>query len=186
MTDHSNQEDLVTTPGGPRPARQVHEVRPGEAVAGKPGGAFETVSRPHLLTPQLKALLDSGDFVITPGGPRRRELVHVLQPGEAVTREKGVLQKVDAQGITIDMAEAGAGLGEPPALGSGWITYAAWTYTGAQPISSFSTTWVVPPAPAAADSQLVYLFNGLQDSPVTHILQPVLQWGVARMKGGLI
>ena len=31
-----------------------------------------------------------------------------------------------------------------------WITYAAWTCTGAQPISSFSTTWVVPPAPAAS------------------------------------
>ena len=42
MTDHRNSEDLVTTPGGPRSARQVHEVRPGEAVARQPEGALET------------------------------------------------------------------------------------------------------------------------------------------------
>jgi hypothetical protein len=153
-------------------------------VARKPDGGFGTVPRPHLLTPRLQALLNSGDFVITPGGPRRKELVHVIQPGEAVTREQGVLRKVDSQGTTIDLPEARVSPEELPALGSGWITNAAGTYAGDQPISSFSTTWVVPPEPAASDSQLIYLFNGLQDSPVTHILQPVLQWGVSSDGGG--
>ena len=86
MTDHSNQEDLVTTPGGPRPARQVHEVRPGEAVAGKPGGAFETVSRPHLLTPQLKALLDSTQgFWVLMALAAGFGAAHALTPGHGKT-----------------------------------------------------------------------------------------------------
>ena len=185
MTEYKESEAVVITPGGPRPARQVHEVKPDEAVVRTPEGSFVTAARPHLLTPELKALLDSGDYVITPGGPRRKELVHVIRPGEAVTREQGVLRKLDARGTAIDLAGAAAVVGEePPALGSGWITYATWTYSGSQPISSFSTTWVVPPAPAASESQLVYLFNGLQDSPVTHILQPVLQWGISPDGGG--
>jgi hypothetical protein len=182
MTDQRNQDDLVITPGGPRRASQVHEVRPDQAVAGEADGGVGTVTRPHLLTPQLKALLDSGDYVVTPGGPRRKELVHIISPGEAVTGDQGVLRKLDARGAAIDLPDAGEA--EPPALGRGWITYAAWTYSGTHPISSFTTRWVVPPAPAASESQLVYLFNGLQDSPVTHILQPVLQWGVSPDGGG--
>ena len=71
-----------------------------------------------------------------------------------------------------------------PALGSGYITYAAWTNGTGRAISSFSTTWTVPPPPRTQSGQLLYLFNGLEDSPVTHILQPVLQWGVSPNGGG--
>ena len=47
-----------------------------------------------------------------------------------------------------------------------------------------TTTWTVPPEPSREDDQLLYLFNGLQDSPVTQILQPVLQWGRSPAGGG--
>ena len=47
-----------------------------------------------------------------------------------------------------------------------------------------TTTWTVPPEPIAEDGQLLYLFNGLQDSPVTQILQPVLQRGKSPAGGG--
>jgi hypothetical protein len=69
-----------------------------------------------------------------------------------------------------------------PALGSGWITYAYWNNNTGQPISSFSTTWVVPPVPATQSGQIIFLFNGIQNS--TMIYQPVLQWGKSQAGGG--
>jgi hypothetical protein len=68
-----------------------------------------------------------------------------------------------------------------PALGSGWITDAYWNRPST-PISFFSTSWAVPPAPATQSGQLIYLFNGIQNS--TMIYQPVLQWGNNGSFGG--
>ena len=62
---------------------------------------------------------------------------------------------------------------------------AEWTNTTGHPISYFSTKWIVPPAPATDNGQLVYLFNGIQQtSSGPFILQPVLQWGVSPAGGG--
>jgi hemopexin len=70
----------------------------------------------------------------------------------------------------------------PPALGTGWITYASWLNTTGTPISQFTSIWVVPPAPSTHDGQLLYLFNGMQNAD--HIYQPVLQWGRSPAGGG--
>lgn len=184
MRDQDSGRDAVVTPGGPRMRQQIREVAPGEAVTRGPDGELEIRPQPHLLSPQLSALLDSGDFVITPGGPRRKELVHTVHPDEAVTSEHGTSQKVDAAGNIIARPEAIIGDEVERAFGRGWITYASLTYSGRDPISRFSTTWTVPDPPAAQGQQLIYLFNGLQDSPGNHILQPVLQWGVSPDGGG--
>lgn len=66
----------------------------------------------------------------------------------------------------------------------GWITYAD-TYFN-KPIVQFSAHWIVPLPPERRAEQLLYIFNGLQgsDSVVSHILQPVLQWGVSPAGGG--
>ena len=69
-----------------------------------------------------------------------------------------------------------------PAFGTGWITYAYWTNATGSPVSSFSTQWVVPPAPIARDGQVIFLFNGIQNE--TMIYQPVLQWGESAAGGG--
>jgi hypothetical protein len=58
-----------------------------------------------------------------------------------------------------------------------WITCAWWTKPPGSPITSFVTTWTVPPEPAAKAHQLLYLFNGLEPADGQIILQPVLQWG---------
>ena len=68
------------------------------------------------------------------------------------------------------------------AFGTGWITYASWSNSTGTPVSSFSTQWYVPPAPIAEDGQIIFLFNGIQNS--TMIYQPVLQWGVSAAGGG--
>ena len=42
----------------------------------------------------------------------------------------------------------------------------------------------VPGIPSSSDSQLIYLFNGMQPDSAAHILQPVLQWGSNALFGG--
>lgn len=69
-----------------------------------------------------------------------------------------------------------------PSLGTGWITYAFWNNATGNPITSFKTAWRVPPNPMGSDGQLIYLFNGIQNS--TMIYQPVLQWGNNGAFGG--
>lgn len=41
--DGKGEDDLVITPGGPRPRRQVHEVRPGETLRQNDDGTFTIV-----------------------------------------------------------------------------------------------------------------------------------------------
>ena len=60
------------------------------------------------------------------------------------------------------------------ALGSGSIAYAFWSNKTGHPISSFRTTWAVPPVPKTRSGQTIFLFNGIQNS--TMIYQPVLAW----------
>jgi hypothetical protein len=64
-----------------------------------------------------------------------------------------------------------------PPDSANWITSAGWSNDTGNPITSFTTTWTVPPAPADAASQLIYLFNGIEPADGQTILQPVLQWG---------
>jgi hypothetical protein len=70
-----------------------------------------------------------------------------------------------------------------PATQGGWVSWGSWTNQTGSRITTFVTSWEVPPAPAVAGGQLIYLFNGLEDTDQKHILQPVLQWGVSPAKG---
>jgi Repeat of unknown function (DUF346) len=72
--------------------------------------------------------------------------------------------------------------GPVPALGTGWIVYGSWTNTTGNPITSFTTTWTVPPEPSTHSGQTIFLFNAIQNS--TMIFQPVLQWGKSGAGGG--
>jgi hypothetical protein len=149
-----------------------------------------TVTRVKRLTAlETKHLLATGQFTVTPGGVRPKSMVHEVKPGEIVDLDGARFKRFDLAtrkfvaplGVTKDLEAKAASL---PALGSGWITYAAYVESSSNVINFMTTTWTVPPAPTKSDAQLIYLFNGLQDSPVTHILQPVLQWGVSPDGGG--
>jgi hypothetical protein len=138
----------------------------------------------------------ASEMVITPGGARHRSLVHRVEPGSVLDGTAGHHRLLHASGETLadfGMIEERAGTRplmpynvarpelEAPALGSGWITYAYWNRPS-DAISSFSTSWVVPPGPATQSGQLIYLFNGIQSSSM--IYQPVLQWGNNGSFGG--
>src|SRR5580692_10474262 len=192
MTD---EKKWVIAPGGPRPADSVHPVSPGEAVRQTPAGDYVVV---ELASEKGEGTSEMPEeMVLTPGGLRRASLVHKIEQGNLVDSSGGRFRHLSAAGEVI--ADFGAipikpgneplmpaNVSRPaavvPDLGSGWITYASWTNNTGTPVSEFSTTWRVPPAPATQSGQTIFLFNGIQNS--TMIYQPVLQWGPSAAGGG--
>ena len=174
--------DYREEPPGMRPSTTTENVA---RVTGTPTSASQ------------KATPVATTLVATPGGYRDPSLVHHIEPGHFLKLENGNLRKMHVSGH--EVADFGAlrlrTTGLPlmpgnvardptrvPALGSGWIAYASWTNNTGHPVSRFSTTWVVPPAPATDHGQTIFLFNGIQNS--TMIYQPVLQWGSSAAGGG--
>ena len=182
----------VFTPGGPRPRANVHEVNPGDVIIHDRGTGGSTIFRAANAAGSEAGARSVEELVITPGGARPRSQVHEVQSGAVITAARvghhatgeDATRPDRLARATLRLARNTFASEDLPALGSGYITYAAWTNGTGRAISSFSTTWTVPPPPRTQSGQLLYLFNGLEDSPVTHILQPVLQWGVSPNGGG--
>jgi hypothetical protein len=185
MKDNSSSDqNTIITPGGPKPKDRVQLVKPGEAVR------IDESGKARIMTMIDAGTAGAPDVIITPGGARPRSQVHLIEPGHVLDGSDNRLRKINPAGKVIAEFRAiaprpGRGplmprnvafpSGKLPALGSGWITYAYWANDTGNPISSFVTTWTVPPAPSTQSGQLIYLFNGIQNS--TMIYQPVLQWG---------
>jgi len=142
------------------------------------------------------------ELVLTPGGFRPKSQVQHIEPGHVLRMSAtGTLQKVHSSGkvvgdfgpITYRPADeplmpknvhipALAKAAKVPAFGSGWISYAFWNNNTGHAITSFATTWVVPPEPSTQSGQTIFLFNGIQNSSM--IYQPVLQFGPSAAGGG--
>ena len=186
-----SDEKLQITPGGPRPTSKIQSVQPGQAVQRDASGSVGVIVEPG--SPKATAT----DLVLTPGGYRSSSLVHQIEPGSVVDGQQSKFRKLDQRGNML--ADLGQIVVRPsgkplmplnvvrhpqavPALGSGWIVYASWTDSTGKPVSLFTTKWVVPPPPATQSGQVIFLFNGIQNS--TMIYQPVLQWGPSAAGGG--
>lgn len=128
------------------------------------------------------------NLVLTPGGWRPASKVGRISSGEHLSVINGRLNRVDnASGkVTKDFGIVESKTGNEARrilpLGSGWITYTHWTNSSSTPITYMASTFTVPPAPATANGQTIFLFPGLENS--TYILQPVLQWGPSAAGGG--
>jgi hypothetical protein len=204
MTD---EEEWVITPGGPRPKSSTRKVAQGRAVRRTPEGTHVLVTEaPTDQDDGSEGMAD--EYVLTPGGLRPKSLVHKVARDNVVDVTDGRLRLMRRSGeVVAELGElptrpggrplmprnvvppsvrvapvAPAPAGVVPAFGSGWITYASWTNGTGTPVSLFSTTWVVPPAPSTQSGQTIFLFNGIQNS--TNIYQPVLQWGSSAAGGG--
>ena len=197
MVTEAGDDSRVITPGGPRPRGSVHGVSRGETVVQTADGTFTVVPTVDLEQSEGSASMPD-DLVITPGGPRPRSLVHLIEDGTVLDGADGRLRKLGgAREVLADFGVLpqrthGVPL-QPgnvthlrpeaaPAFGHGWITFASWSNATGKPVSSFTTTWVVPDPPATQSGQLLYLFSGIQNS--TMIYQPVLQWGESPAGGG--
>lgn len=189
-------DDLVIAPGGPKPRERVHPVGPGQAVRRLDGDNYVVVPEETHPDPARRPIM-SDELVLTPGGFRPRSLVHKIEPGHYLDTSTGRFRQHDRTGKLVadhgPMIQRPGGKplmptnvtrepGPAPALGTGWIVYASWTNNTGRTITSFKTTWVVPPPPATQSGQTIFLFNGIQNS--TMIYQPVLQWGPSAAGGG--
>jgi hypothetical protein len=178
------KKDVTLTPGGPRPTKNVHPVRESEFVLHREGSSsvVQKIQQGQFVRAGAKI---PEDYILTPGGYRHKLLVHRVDQGQAVTKTEGMLGKIVlSTKALLELSAPADTLQDIPSLGSGWITWAAWSNATGKPISSFTTTWVVPPAPKSQSGQTIFIFNSIEDTAQDDIVQPVLQWGVSAAGGG--
>jgi hypothetical protein len=162
----------VLTPGGFRPRKVVHRINPGQMVV-QSDRRISVMANPNL--------------VLTPGGFRDKLLVHLIEPGHALVVGKRKFRKLNLKTKAISDVQKVVAAPKVPALGSGWIAYTYWNNGTGKKLSTFSSKWIVPPAPKtqANPLQTIFLFNGIQNYGTNYgILQPVLQWGPSAAGGG--
>ena len=123
--------------------------------------------------------------MITPGGPRPKEIVHHIGKDYAVQIIDKRLHKVHKEsGRSIKLSHLAVDDSKSLQKTKGWIAYAHWSNDTGHPVAEFNTTWIVPDAPSE-NQGLLYFFNGIDPSDYsTGILQPVLQYGVGAAGGG--
>src|SRR6266849_6235050 len=92
--DTSENEELVITPGGPRPKDSVHSVGPGEAVyVDESGNARVIPEKQEGGTANM-----TEEMVLTPGGYRPKSLVHFIEPGHVLDGTGDRLRQIDQSG----------------------------------------------------------------------------------------
>ena len=177
QNDPHKKEDLVITPGGPRPKDRVHLIPPGSAVSFDQEDKMVILPLPESTQTSNERIANmNNDLVLTPGGYRPRSQVHLVKPGRAINLEDPQMGLLRLSTGSIGNIPKASGQPRPPGP-SNWISYAGWFNTSGNPITSFHTSWRVPPAPSVQGSQLIYIFNGIEPADGSIILQPVLQWG---------
>lgn len=138
-------------------------------------------------------------LVLTPAGLMPRSHVHLIEKGYAVMHKNGHLYKVElaSRNIIEDFGKIDSTIpststtvtalktvksvsrysGLPGYEASSWVTDAEWENSSGGSVTSFSADWVVPNAPASNDNQVLFIWNGIENSTQADVIQPVLQWG---------
>jgi len=113
-------------------------------------------------------------------GPLAPECVHEIPNGAHLSTQQGF--------VVVELAGKELSRHGPCAFnytakhGPAWK---AWTEaTSKTAVTSLRGNWMVPQAPSQASSQLLYLWNGVEPSDNSAVLQPVLQWGPSPAGGG--
>ncbi|KAJ7450091.1 hypothetical protein B0H11DRAFT_1928467 [Mycena galericulata] len=142
-------------------------------------------------SPVLLGFLIHAALVVTaqaPGGHGTSALnSHQIPAGGRIAHVGDDIHILDASGRVVDVVIpiTSNAVSSRQDQQSGYIAFGFWDNPASSPISSFTTTWTVPPAPATYNGQTVFLFSSVgQVSGVSTILQPVLQYGVSNTGGG--
>jgi hypothetical protein len=150
----NKQERLMRVPGGWKPKSKVHHIQPGYHISGE-GRRLKKI---HSETG--KVIQEFGAIAHAPHGERyKRRSDLVLEP-----KKKDLIKPQNKKVIK-------------PWTGHDWMVNSGWMNNTGNPISYFSTRWIVPPAPPSDNDQIIYMFNGIETRTFGWILQPVLQWG---------
>jgi hypothetical protein len=157
---------------------------------------LSTYSIAYAQTPKSHAALAHPDWVQIPGEIIRPECVHEIPNGSKVETVDGkITGDVTLNGKLLAHYEPCAEeaiatrhpspsedrAGRAPGL-DGWVEATQWDDTN-QNVDLIYGNWTVPSNPSE-NGGLIYLFNGIEPSVQTYILQPVLQYGVGAAGGG--
>jgi hypothetical protein len=165
---------------------------------------FLLVTTNNLIAQSDKISKSEDDIVSTPIGPKRKSRVHLVDSEHHLNIKDNHIQVVHTKTGIVSQEYVGtltdknkdnrrliSNLINKASANdsSGWLTFSSWYNNSNNPITYFSTSWIVPSPPSTNSNQTIFLFNGLmsissQYSLATSILQPVLQWGVSAAGGG--
>ena len=133
-----------------------------------------------------------GATVLTPHGLFPASNVHRVPKGGWIEHVGDEVHLFDADGKVIHIAQNdGSKVRKRPTpatssgetFADGWVAQVSWCNTGKSPISSFTTTWTVPPIPKTYHGQTIIFFNGLMPRRENTVLQPCLQYGPSKEGG---
>ncbi|KAF7368593.1 hypothetical protein MVEN_00183100 [Mycena venus] len=124
---------------------------------------------------------------LVPGGYRAKTNIHTIPAGGSLAHVGKGIHILDASGTVVHVAtrtpnsnSVSAIDSSPPhtrsLLSSGWISYVGWLNPAPPHISSFTTTWTVPPVPKTDRGQTVFLFNSLLPSASSSINNRCCRW----------
>jgi hypothetical protein len=121
---------------------------------------------------------------LMPGGPRSISLIEEVKPESTVyvdpennLRLVGRDEKMNVAALIPKDAEARA-------FNEGWVAYFQSRLLSGDQLLTLKSSWQVPPEPATANEQTIFLFNGAQTlGSRNSILQPVLQWSTDEETG---
>jgi len=118
------------------------------------------------------------DYVVTPFGYMHPSCVMGIDANESV--QGALIQRTDGSTrpiVPCTHPRFGGGPsapGGPPPTINNWVEWGDNASFG--PIDFLVGWWTVPNGPGTADGQTIYMFNGLEPSDGSFILQPVLAW----------
>jgi hypothetical protein len=183
----NNNEEMTVTPGGPKRAKDVTVVSPGQIVQADPAGSLSVAGQSGQGVPRNADV----EYVLTPGGYRHHSVVHRVEPGQFLEARGDRMFAIEGGEVVADLGPltrgeedvplrptheelVARGLETVPGLPTGWIVDTRWNRPSA-PVTYFRANWTVPPAPANRSGQTIFLFNGIENA--NWMIQPVLQWG---------
>ena len=146
--------------------------------------------------PVSVSLKDHPGWVQIPGALIRPDCVHEVPDGAQVEENGDIILEgsivahydacPEAPISTRPLHGAVPQYTDEPGTGNGWIeaVQEEVSLSGGDNIDKIEGTWSVPSAPSLNVGQTIFLFNGLEPTTETTIIQPVLQYGVSAAGGG--
>ncbi|MBI2854903.1 MAG: hypothetical protein HYX87_08305 [Chloroflexi bacterium] len=149
-----------------------------------PRGSMVTHTRSGITTvlgPDRRTLLEVRDadarFVKTPNGPVRSTHVFQVPTGSMIATSGNTTSVFVGNNLVLTVVNGDTGGNhQPPPAVSGWMEY---TQARVPEISSFHARWQVPASPPDNGYWTYnYIFNAIESSDGTDIIQPVLEFNV--------
>jgi len=118
----------------------------------------------------------------TPNGLMPSHCVREVPSDSIISNEKDFIRITMPNGEEDTLAHCDDFTTTRNARDTGWIAYAS--DANGSNYNSFYGTWNVPENPTNNDDQTVFFFLGFENTQVSEIIQPTLQWGLSNAGGG--